>query len=169
MELRRVDLDAHIRALRRYAIALTHNVADADDLVQETLRRALDYTGKDAQIEDWKAYLFKILLNVRNDQHARRAKSENSVPLDQLDADACVAPPAQHLHHECIRVGDAMEALCPEQREVLLLVALEGHSYREVADLLDVPVGTVMSRLGRARNSLRTVMGDGDEARVQER
>lgn len=154
----RLELETHIHALRRYAIALTHNVADADDLVQETLRRALDYVAPDAHVKDWRAYLFKILHNVRNDQVSRIARGIEPEPLAMADERACVLPPSQELHHECMRLAEAVDALSADHREVLLLIGLEGCSYREVAEILDVPLGTVMSRLSRARSMLRDAM-----------
>lgn len=148
------QLETLIRELRRYAIALTHDVEEADDLVQETLRRALDYGGE-AQVTNWRAYLFKILHNVRNDQLASAMRRPLAVSIEVEDSESFAAAPTQEARFACSELSDAVEALSTEHREVLLLVGLEGCSYREVAEILDLPVGTVMSRLSRAREALR--------------
>lgn len=149
-------VEVHIEGLRRYAFALVGNMADADDLVQESLRRALSQIENQRKIEDWRAYLYAILHNVFVSQVSRfGARSQISLD-DNADRLFCSAP--QHAQIEFQDLGRELLKLPADQREVILLVGLEGLSYREVADALDIPLGTVMSRLNRGRAALRRAM-----------
>ena len=150
-------LDDHIRSLTLYARVLVANPADADDLVQESLRRALTYSDRD-RAYNWRAYLFRILHNVRADHLAKKAR-DREIPIDDY-AGQLSYPASQHGFIEFKDVARALVLLSSEQREVLLLVGLEGLSYNEAAETLGVPVGTVMSRLNRARQSLRSILSD---------
>jgi len=156
------DLDEHIRSLRRYARALTGNSEDADDLVQESLRRALTYADTARRADNCRAYLFGILHNVRADHLARKARNRE-VPLED-HADGLSCPAAQHGVLEIHDMARALALLPDDQREVVLLVGLEGLSYREVAGVLGVPVGTVMSRLSRGREALRRILAGANAA-----
>jgi RNA polymerase sigma-70 factor (ECF subfamily) len=147
----------HIQALRRYANVLVGNHADADDLVQEALKRALTYLDDGRQIDNLRAYLFTILHNARNDALRKGARSGTQVPIEDEPLVAQAASPADRL--TCQEVIQAMQQLSEEHRQVLLLVGVEGMSYRETAGILGLPIGTVMSRLNRARMALRDVLG----------
>lgn len=149
-------LEDHIRALRRYARALTGNHADADDLVQEALKRALVYLDGERMIDDLRAYLFKILHHARIDAANRRRREGAQIAVEDACLAATGASQAGRLH--CREVLAAMQELSEEHREVLLLVGVEGMSYREAAEILDIAIGTVMSRLSRARSALRTLL-----------
>lgn len=147
------DLLEHIHALRRYANALVGNQADADDLVQESLKRALVYLDGDRRIDNLRAYLFTVLHNVRIDAYKKQARAGRAVPVEETVLVSGAAPPADRVAcHEAVR---AIRRLSEEHRQVLLLVGVEGMSYREAAGVLGLPVGTVMSRLNRARTALR--------------
>ena len=147
------DLLEHIHALRRYANALVGNQADADDLVQEALKRALVYLDGDRQIDNLRAYLFTVLHNVRVDGYKKQARAGQSVPVEDTVLVSGAAPQSERLAcHEALR---AIGRLSDPHRQVLLLVGVEGMSYREAAEVLGLPVGTVMSRLNRARAALR--------------
>lgn len=155
------ELLVHIHALRRYAAALVGNHADADDLVQETLKRALTYIDADRRIDDLRAYLFTVLHNVRVDVVRKRARAGVEVPVDEAHLVSKSSPQSDRF--ACHEVIEAMQRLSEEHRQVLLLVGVEGMSYRETADILDLPIGTVMSRLNRARTALRQLLGlDGE-------
>ncbi|MEX1153152.1 RNA polymerase sigma factor [Parvibaculum sp.] len=154
------DLDEHIRHLRRYARALVGHPEDADDLVQESLRRALTYANSERETANWRAYLFRILHNVRADHLARKAR-DREVPIDDY-AGELACPAAQHGIMAVQDMERALGLLPTEQREVVLLVGLEGLTYREATDVLDVPIGTVMSRLSRGREALRRILADPD-------
>lgn len=149
------ELTAHIQALRRYALSLTGDPYDADDLVQETLRRAIDYGGGRPRVQNWSAYLFRILRNVHNDQMKRRLRQPAPISLDDDSARDIGCAPTQDGVVERASVQAALRRLPEAQCRVVLLTGLLGYSYREVAVLLGIPVGTVMSRLSRGRQLLR--------------
>lgn len=143
----------HVQALRRYARALVGNHADADDLVQETLKRALTYLDRDRRIDNLRAYLFTILNNARNDALKKQARAGVQSPIEEETLVSGAASPADRV--ACNEVMRTMQELSEEHRQVLLLVGVEGMSYREAAEILETPTGTVMSRLNRARAALR--------------
>lgn len=145
-------LTAQIPRLRRYARVLARTATRADDLVQDTLERAwakrhLWQTGSDLR-----AWAFSIMHNVYVNQARRREP-------DALGQEIELPSAPTHEHGLALRdMQRALTALPVEQREVLMLVAVEELRYDEVADILNVPIGTVMSRLSRARDRLRMLM-----------
>ena len=152
-----------IPRLRRYARALVGERAPADDLVQDTLERAWRKFHLYRPGTDLRAWLFTVMHNVYVNQV--RAMRE-STTIDDLELEATGALPGDGL--EIRDLDRAMRSLPLEQREVLLLVALEELSYDEAARALGVPIGTVMSRLSRARERLRGLMsGIPQSARLQ--
>ncbi len=146
----------HIQALRRYASVLVGNHADADDLVQEALKRALTYLDRDREIENLRGYLFTVLHNVRNDTLKKQARMGTQVPVEDTPLVSGGASESDRM--ACNQVIQAMQQLTEEHRQVLLLVGVEGMSYRAAAEILGLPLGTVMSRLNRARAALREVL-----------
>ncbi len=150
------DLLEHIQSLRRYARALTGNHADADDLVQEALKRALVYLDGERQIDNLRAYLFTILHNVRVDALKKHPRAGSQVPVEETALVSGAASAADRV--ACQEAIQAMQRLSEEHRRVLLLIGVEGMSYREAATVLDLPIGTVMSRLNRARAALREIL-----------
>jgi RNA polymerase sigma-70 factor (ECF subfamily) len=155
MQDERDRLIACIPRLRRYARALVGDRSGADDLVQDTMERGWRRLASWQRGSDMRAWLFSIMHNLHVDQ-ARRS----SVPTDVLDDDT-PHPPVQATQADGLAMRDlqsALQALPAEQREILLLVALEEMTYDEVAATLGVPIGTVMSRLSRARQKLRAHM-----------
>ncbi|WP_077034788.1 RNA polymerase sigma factor [Pelomonas sp. KK5] len=137
--------------LRRYARALAGNPSDADDLVQDTLERAWTRAALWPGVLDMRAWLFGIMHNLHVDG-LRRARPG----MQELAEDEPAAPAVDRL---VLRdLAAALELLPAEQKEVLLMVALEDMSYAEVAQALGIPVGTVMSRLSRGRERLRSLM-----------
>lgn len=157
------EIEAAIPSLRRYAHALVHDRDAAEDLVQDTLERAIARRGQWRRDGPVKGWLFRILLNRYRDL-LRRARPR------LVAVDALVAEPAQaggQEGHLALReVHAAIGRLPPDQRAALLLVALEGMSFEQAAKLLDVPVGTLMSRLARARATLRSLTGREDKKRA---
>ena len=146
---------AELPRLRRYARALVGERAAADDLVQDTLERAWTRIAQWQPGSNLRAWLFSIMHNLRVDQMRRPAV--NTTPLD----DAGIDLPARATQSDHLEVRDLAAALArlpEEQRAVLLLVALEEMRYAEVARALDIPVGTVMSRLARGRERLRALL-----------
>lgn len=139
--------------LRRFAYSLTNNMADADDLLQSTVERALERgLPDDAAVLPWCLRVCRNLWidEVRSQKVRSDARSEPAVVGEQV-----LMGEQQVLGEISLgEVQDAMRTMTEEQRAVLELVAIEGFSYKEAAKVLDVPVGTVMSRLARARSNL---------------
>jgi RNA polymerase sigma-70 factor (ECF subfamily) len=150
-------LIAQLPALRRYARALVGNPAQADDLVQDCIERALrqgERLRDPARLPSW---LRSILHNLYIDELRRgRARGPEQNIADLVDDFAISTPPADR--GTMIDFKRAMESLTVEHRQVLLLVGLEDMNYREIATELSVPIGTVMSRLARARERLRSAL-----------
>ena len=149
-------LEAEIPALRRYARAILRDPDRADDLVQDCLERAIAKRGTWRRPGNLRAWLFTIMHNLHANQVRSLARRPVGPPLDQI-AERGVA--ANQIESVAVKeVLTALEQLNENQREVLVLVAVEQLRYREVAAVLDLPLGTVMSRLGRARERLRQAM-----------
>jgi len=154
----RQQIAAAIPSLRRYSYALLGGRGDADDLVHDTLVRAMDRLHLYHPGTDLRAWLFTILHNQHIDTLRRNTRRPDGIALDDEDG---TAPSAQE-GRLAIRDLDRALALLPEeQRQVVLLVGLEGLAYAEVAEVLDIPLGTVMSRLNRGRQRLRSLMEQG--------
>ena len=152
------DIEAEIPRLRRYARALTRDVVSADDLVQDCLTRALGKLHLWQEGSYLRAWLFTILHN-QYVNHIRRAVREGAaVALNETEPMLSRAP-QQGKRLELRDLERAITQLPEEQRSVILLVGLEGMRYEEVAAVLDVPVGTIRSRLSRGREALRRLTG----------
>jgi RNA polymerase sigma factor (sigma-70 family) len=143
--------------LRRYARALVRDPDLADDLVQDCLERAISrfhYFEPGTNLRGW---LFTILLNIVR-SHTRSAKWRNqALPLDDLNSRATV-PCSQEVSLTMRDLQRAFDQLAPSFREVIMIVAVEGLSYEEAAGIIGTPVGTVRSRLSRARSQLREAL-----------
>jgi len=151
-------IEAEIPRLRRYARALTRDVVVADDLVQDCLTRALGKIHLWQEGSDLRAWLFTILHN-QYVNHIRRAVREGpAVALIETEPMLSRAP-QQGRRLELRDLERAIARLPEEQRSVILLVGLEGMRYEEVAAVLDVPVGTIRSRLSRGREAPRRLTG----------
>lgn len=157
------DIDDQLREvmprLRRFAQWLTRDASAADDLVQSALERALSRWGSRRDPTALRPWLFAILY--RQFLDAKRRSRRYAFMLDHFRAADDATQPSVEREVIAHSVLQAMEHLTPEQRSLLLWVSVEGFSYREVADMLQVPIGTVMSRLSRARQALhRLSSGD---------
>jgi len=148
-------IEAAIPALRRYARALTRNGELADDLVQDTLVRALrsEHLFHGGDIRSW---LYTILTNLNRNRLRALARRPVLQAIDDNDATELAGPEAGARDIE-----RALASLVEDQRSALLLVVLEGLTYREVAEVQGVPIGTVMSRLARARMQIKAYL-DGE-------
>ena len=157
--------DEHIPRLRRYARALTGDRAQADDLVQECLVRAWEKLSLWRRGSDLRAWLFTILHNVFVNELRRAKRRPELLAFDDEALDA----PRRATQEDGLAMRDletALSNLPLDQRAVLLLVAVEELSYEQTAKTLDIPVGTVMSRLSRAREHLRLQLnGEGPALR----
>jgi RNA polymerase sigma-70 factor, ECF subfamily len=151
-------IEAAIPALRRYARALTRDADIADDLVQDTLVRALrsEHLFQGDEIRSW---LYTILTNLNRNRLRSLARRPMLTSIEDNDAPDLAGPEAGGRDIE-----RALALLVEEQRAALLLVVLEGLSYREVAEVQGVPIGTVMSRLARARMQIKTYLEGGRPA-----
>lgn len=160
------EIAASVPALRRYARALTRDVERADDLVQDCLERAIRKRGLFAPTGPLRGWLYRIMINIyRNDNRHERRRGTH-VPLDGLAFEPAT-PASQPGRIALAEMSRAVDRLVPEQREALLLVVLDSLSYAEAAEALGIPIGTLMSRLGRARASLRQMTGTTDEPRLR--
>ncbi len=160
------DLLAAIPRLRRYARVLTGDATRADDLVQETLARAWEKRRLWVVGSDLRAWMFTIMHNVFVNQLGLAARDARNVSIDGDSTLAWHLPvrATQHVRVELLEVLRELDRLPTDQREVLVLAAVEEMRYEEIATVLGIPVGTVMSRLSRARERLRRAMAGGDDA-----
>ena len=141
--------------LRRFAYSLTSDRDAADDLTQSALERALTKASAWDSSRPLKFWVFRIARNLWLDQLRAEKVRGNTEDIDDEGVDiADDRLAAMHTTQELREVTDKMRELPEDQRAVLALVAVEGYSYKETAELLDIPVGTVMSRLSRARKTL---------------
>lgn len=148
-------LTEQLPGLRRYARALTGDAWAADDLVQDTLERACLKWRLWVVGSNLRAWLFTLMHNLYLNQLRGARLAQASVSIDDLD-EGLHAPAARS--DDALDLANCLQRLPPQQRAVLLLVTLEDMSYEETARVLSVPVGTVMSRLSRARTRLRELM-----------
>lgn len=149
-------LEEHIPSLRRYAWSLSRSGVEADDLVQDCLMRAIERIRTLRTEDGLRPWLFAIMHNLHVNTW-RRHRTRAHVIVEGLDADGAVAA-SQTATAEMRAVLRSLADLSEEQRSVLVLIAVEGFQYAEVAKILDIPLGTVMSRLSRARDRLRELV-----------
>ena len=157
-------IDPHIPRLRRYAIALVRDRVAADDLVQDTLERAWSRWHLWQPDTDLRAWLFTIMHNVHVNQFALRQRDFANSSLDADDGPVAgweiPVRATQSDRVELAEVFAQIARLPVVQREVLMLAAVEELRYEEIARVQDVPIGTVMSRLSRAREKLKRMAMD---------
>ncbi len=151
-------LEQHRLRLYRIAYAWTHNAALADDLVQETLAKALQKSGQLRDPNAGEAWLYSILANCYRD-HFRRSRVTEEIDENTITHES--TPEKESSEQQVVlKVREAIARLSEGQRQVVTLVDIQGLSYMEVAQILNVPIGTVMSRLCRARHALKDLLGD---------
>ncbi len=151
------ELVVEMPKLRKFASKLTRNNSEADDLLQSTLLRALekaDYFETGTDLFKWSS---KIMYNIFVTDYRRKVKFETQYDPESHIENRSVEPD-QQVKLEVKALAKAMEQMSPEHREILVLVCVKGMQYQEVADMLEIPVGTVRSRLSRARNQLIVMM-----------
>lgn len=153
------ELLGHLPRLRRFAHALAHNSADADDLLQAAVERALarrDQWQPGTRLDSW---MYRLMRNLWIDTvRAEKRRGETFAPPDE--GESVGAPGDQEIAVELGKVGAAMHTLPPDQREAVALVVVEGFAYREAAEILDIPIGTLTSRLVRGREALMVKLGE---------
>lgn len=155
------ELTTLLPRLRRFAHGLSRNPADADDLTQLTIERAL------RSREQWQpgtrldAWAYRIMRNLWIDTARSRARKEKLEAAPE-DAESVGEDPRDAIHAsiDLKRIMEAMNRLPDEQREVVALILIEGLGYREAAELLGLPIGTISSRLVRGRTALLALVGE---------
>ncbi|WP_420963147.1 sigma-70 family RNA polymerase sigma factor [Brucella sp. IR073] len=156
----RFDIVGQLGSLRRYARSLTRDATEAEDLVHDALVRAYERRATWHSGGNLRAWLLSIMHNTFIDRaRSRRAEAGRMDVVQQL-ADVRTDPPQEHV----VRLAQVRQAffdLPEDQRAALHLVAIEGLSYSQAADTLKIPLGTLMSRIGRARATLRALEADG--------
>lgn len=159
------ELRELLPSLRRFALWLARDAGDADDLVQASLERALSRWSTRRDDASLKAWLFAILHRQFIDQKRRAGRWRRLLVAFGAEADPAPSAEDTFVARSSLK---AFDALATDHRAVLLLVVVEGLSYQQAAEALDVPVGTVMSRLSRARAAYRKLIGDGtDDIRLR--
>lgn len=160
------DLDQQLRPLiprlRRFALSLTRQPSSADDLVQACLERALAGWTEKRPEGDLRAWLFAILYRQFLDAHRRSRRYARMLEFFTGRDDSQPSVERTVMAQSTLEAFDRLNA---EQRALLLWVSVEGLSYKEIAEILQVPTGTVMSRLSRARQALRQ-LSDGEISRI---
>lgn len=165
-------IEPHIPGLRRYAWSVLRDGPAADDAVQDCLLRALDRWHQHRPESSTRAWLFAILRSVMTDRFRKWRRRGIEVAMDDARAELFAIPATQEAQLYQAEVLQAVGLLPQGPREVLLLVTVEGLTYEEAAIALDLPVGTVMSRLSRGRDMLRERLKErsvpvGREARLR--
>jgi RNA polymerase sigma-70 factor (ECF subfamily) len=155
------EVAALLPRLRRFAHALSRSPADADDLTQMTVERALRSSARwqpGTRLDSW---LYRIMRNLWIDTvRARSRKNKVEAPPEEAERIGDDPSSGMDAAIELQRVMAAMQRLPDEQREVVALILIEGFGYREAADMLELPIGTVSSRLVRGRTALLAMVGE---------
>lgn len=160
----RARLTAEIPYLRRFARGLAGDAALADDLVQDCMERALVKEHLYDPSRPLRAWLYAVLRNIHISGLRRSGRARVAKSVDELAPDEEAVAGEQESQVAVRSIAEALDRLPDLHREVVLLIGLEDMSYREAAEIVGVPVGTVMSRLSRARAALRTMLEPGERA-----
>lgn len=161
----RFDVIGQLGSLRRYARSLARNEHDAEDLVHDALVRAYEKQGSFKPGSNLRAWLFSVLHNTFIDGFRSSAAEARRNAQSASTAETVQQPAQEH----SVRLGQIRQAfltLPEEQRSALHLVAVEGLAYEEAAKILGIPIGTLMSRISRARASLRAIEGEEPSAKT---
>lgn len=159
----RAEMAALVPRLRRFAYAISGNRDEGDDLVQSACLKALsrlDQYQRGTRLDSW---MFRIVQTTHIDNIRRRKRQAAPVEPEVLERQSDEGLEADRSEHRLLlaRARDAIAALPEEQRAVMALVAIEGYSYKEAAEILETPIGTIMSRLARARARLLPLLAEG--------
>jgi RNA polymerase sigma-70 factor, ECF subfamily len=154
----RSQLIAELPYLRRFARGLCGDSSLADDLVQDCVERALSKSHLYDPSRPLRAWLYAILRNLFISGLRRNGRLQVSKTVDDLQGGEDAVAPDQESGLSVGLIAQALDTLPPQQREIIVLVSLEEMSYREAAEIVGVPIGTVMSRLSRARSQLQDIL-----------
>jgi RNA polymerase sigma-70 factor, ECF subfamily len=152
------NLVTEIPHLRRFARGLCGDAALADDLVQDCVERALLKQHLYDASRPLRAWLYAILRNIHISHWRRASQMGVMKPLDDMEEFEGATPPAQEQNLSVRLIADALDHLPQQQREVLVMISLEELSYKDAAEIIGVPIGTIMSRLSRARSSMQNLL-----------
>lgn len=159
------ELVSEMDNLRKFALRLTKNVSDAEDLLQSTVLRALekrDYFETNTNLFSWTS---KVMFNLFVSQYRHKKKFETQYdPAPYLEQ--VVTGPSQEASADLATVRESMKRLSKEHHEILVLICIQGLRYEEVAEQLQIPIGTVRSRLSRARQQLQDMLAPTQKARI---
>ncbi len=151
------ELTETMPRLEKFAMRLTRNKADAEDLLQSTVLRAMEKKHLFQEDSDLFKWTSKMMYNLFVSAYRRKVKFETQYdPESYLEKQSVEA--SQDVQMELLKVSESMDLLSDEHREVLVMVCVQGMQYQDVAESLDIPVGTVRSRLSRAREQLQMQM-----------
>lgn len=156
----RTQLAGELAYLRRFARALTGDSALADDLVQDCVERAMNKSHLYDPARPLRAWLYAVLRNLYISSLRGTGRSGVIKTVDDLRNGEGSVAPQQEDRLSVTSVSEALDRLASQHREVIVLIALEEMSYRDAAEILGIPLGTVMSRLSRAREQLRHILED---------
>lgn len=154
----RKDLIAELPYLRRFARSLAGDASLADDLVQDCVERALLKSHLYDPARPLRAWLYAVLRNIFVSNWRRTSKFAGAKNVDDLVGLEGSVPPDQESNFSVALITDALDTLPAPQREVLVLISLEELSYKDASEIIGVPIGTIMSRLSRARAHLQNIL-----------
>jgi RNA polymerase sigma-70 factor, ECF subfamily len=154
----RKDLITELPYLRRFARGLCGDASLADDLVQDCVERALMKSHLYDPARPLRAWLYAVLRNIYVSNWRRNSKHTSAKELDDLQGAEGAVPPDQDSNFSVSLITEALDTLPIQQREVLVLVSLEEVSYQQAAEIIGVPIGTIMSRLSRGRAHLQNIL-----------
>ncbi|TPJ37164.1 sigma-70 family RNA polymerase sigma factor [Mesorhizobium sp. B2-8-3] len=152
-----LEVEPMIPALRRYARGLLHDPTSADDLLQDCLERVITH-WQQRRGEHSRAWVFTILHNLAINRLRQASRRGQHIPLEEISDDLLVHRATQEDGLRGAEIMSALQQLPEEQRSVLLLISVEDLAYAEAAEVLAIPIGTVMSRLSRGRERLRQIL-----------
>ncbi len=155
------ELVDQLENLRKFALTLTGNIPDAEDLVNATVLRAMEKNDMFETGTDLQAWMSKIMFNLFATQYRRKARiDEKTEPAETVDNEELTTAP-QETAVELSLVSKAVDKLSEEQKQILIMICVQEMKYEEVAEELNIPIGTVRSRLSRARENLQKMTGIG--------
>lgn len=153
------ELIEHIDSLRKFAQRLTGNIPDAEDLVQATVLRALEKKYMFRDDSNLLAWMFKIMFNLFVSQYRRKIKFETKYDPEYFIQRQSVDS-IQDTAMEAAQVSEAMQLLPKDQKEIIFLICAQKFKYQDAANFLSIPIGTVRSRLARARKNIKNFMNN---------
>ena len=154
----RKDLITELPYLRRFARGLCGDASLADDLVQDCVERALVKSHLYDPARPLRAWLYAVLRNIYVSNWRRNSKFTGAKNIDDLEGSEGAVQPEQENNFSVALITDALDNLPAQQREVLILISLEEMSYQQASEIIGVPIGTIMSRLSRARAHLQNIL-----------